>query len=215
MVKVSPSMLSSDFSKFGEEVKRVEEAGADWIHLDVMDGMFVPNITIGPSIIKSIRKYTELPFDVHLMIENPIRYIDAFADAGADLITIHYEAKGDIDAAIEKIHSRGLKAGISINPDTPVLKIKKYLKDIELVLVMTVQPGFGGQSFRDEGVPKISFLKTFATKHKLSYEISVDGGINRETGKICAKAGATVLAAGSYLFKMPDMSSEIELWHSF
>ena len=208
-------MLSSDFSRFGEEIVRVEKAGADWIHLDVMDGMFVPNITIGPPIIKSLRKYTKLPFDVHLMIEDPIRYVEDFVKAGADYLTVHCEAKGDIMSAINKIHSLGIKAGISLNPGTPVEEIVKYLDKVELILVMTVQPGFGGQSFREEGLPKISFLKDYANKNGLSYEISVDGGINRETGKRCADAGATVLAAGSYLFKMLDMSPEIELWHSF
>lgn len=208
-------MLSSDFSRFGEEIVRVEKAGADWIHLDVMDGMFVPNITIGPPIIKSLRKYTDLPFDVHLMIEDPIRYVEDFVKAGADYLTVHCESKGDIMGAIDKIHSLGIKAGISLNPGTPVEEIVKYLDKVELILVMTVQPGFGGQSFREEGLPKISFLRDYAKKNGLNYEISVDGGINRETGKRCAEAGATVLAAGSYLFKMPDMAPEIELWHSF
>lgn len=215
MAKVSPSMLSSDFSKFGEEVIKVDKAGADWIHLDVMDGMFVPNITIGPPIVKSIRKYTGRPFDVHLMIEDPIRYIDDFAKAGSDLITVHVEAKGDIMGAIDRIHDHGLKAGISLNPDTPVSAIKKYLDKVELVLVMTVQPGFGGQSFREYCVPKIRELSEYAKENGLAYDISVDGGINRETGKICTDAGATVLAAGSYLFKMDDMAKEIDLWHSF
>ncbi|TQS78080.1 MAG: ribulose-phosphate 3-epimerase [Candidatus Methanarcanum hacksteinii] len=215
MVKVSPSMLSANFSKFGEEIKRVERSGADWIHLDVMDGMFVPNITIGAPIIKAVRKNSELPFDVHLMIEDPIRYIDDFTKAGADILTVHTEAKGDIMGAIDKIHENGLKAGISLNPGTPVSDITIYLNKVDLVLVMTVQPGFGGQSFREEGIPKIEFLRRYADENGLRYDISVDGGINRNTGKRCADAGATVLAAGSYLFKMDDMSPEIELWHGF
>ena len=214
-MKVSPSMLSANFSKFGEEIERVERSGADWIHLDVMDGMFVPNITIGAPIIKAVRKNSELPFDVHLMIEDPIRYIDDFTKAGADILTVHTEAKGDIMGAIDKIHENGLKAGISLNPGTPVSDITIYLNKVDLVLVMTVQPGFGGQSFREEGIPKIEFLRRYADENGLRYDISVDGGINRNTGKRCADAGATVLAAGSYLFKMDVMSPEIELWHGF
>ena len=208
-------MLSANFSKFGEEIERVERSGADWIHLDVMDGMFVPNITIGAPIIKAVRKNSELPFDVHLMIEDPIRYIDDFTKAGADILTVHTEAKGDIMGAIDKIHENGLKAGMSLNPGTPVSDITIYLNKVDLVLVMTVQPGFGGQSFREEGIPKIEFLRRYADENGLRYDISVDGGINRNTGKRCADAGATVLAAGSYLFKMDDMSPEIELWHGF
>ena len=208
-------MLSANFSKFGEEIERVERSGADWIHLDVMDGMFVPNITIGAPIIKAVRKNSELPFDVHLMIEDPIRYIDDFTKAGADILTVHTEAKGDIMGAIDKIHENGLKAGISLNPGTPVSDITIYLNKVDLVLVMTVQPGFGGQSFREEGIPKIEFLRRYADENGLRYDISVDGGINRNTGKRCADAGATVLAAGSYLFKMDVMSPEIELWHGF
>ena len=208
-------MLSANFSKFGEEIERVERSGADWIHLDVMDGMFVPNITIGAPIIKAVRKNSELPFDVHLMIADPIRYIDDFTKAGADILTVHTEAKGDIMGAIDKIHENGLKAGISLNPGTPVSDITIYLNKVDLVLVMTVQPGFGGQSFREEGIPKIEFLRRYADENGLRYDISVDGGINRNTGKRCADAGATVLAAGSYLFKMDDMSPEIKLWHGF
>ena len=208
-------MLSANFSKFGEEIERVERSGADWIHLDVMDGMFVPNITIGAPIIKAVRKNSELPFDVHLMIEDPIRYIDDFTKAGADILTVHTEAKGDIMGAIDKIHENGLKAGIALNPGTPVSDITIYLNKVDLVLVMTVQPGFGGQSFREEGIPKIEFLRRYADENGLRYDISVDGGINRNTGKRCADAGATVLAAGSYLFKMDDMSPEIKLWHGF
>lgn len=215
MVKVSPSMLSADFSKLGEEIKKVEMAGSDWIHLDVMDGMFVPNITIGPGVIKALRPFTGLVFDVHLMIEDPVRYIDDFTKAGSDYITVHAEAKGDIDAAIDRIHEKGKKAGISLKPGTPVEDIVRYLGKVELVLVMTVEPGFGGQKFMESGIPKIAFLSDYANSNGLSYEISVDGGINRDTGKRCADAGATVLAAGSYMFRLPDMAPEIELWHSF
>ena len=208
-------MLSCDFSRLGEEIKRVEKAGADWIHLDVMDGMFVPNITIGPLVVGSVRKLTKLTFDVHLMIEDPVRYIDDFVKAGADILTVHTEAKGDIDKAIDRIHELRAKAGISLNPGTPVSEIERYLDKVELVLVMTVQPGFGGQSFREEGLPKIEYLRRYEKEHGLKFDISVDGGINRDTAKRCTDAGANVLAAGSYLFKMKDMAPEIELWHTY
>ena len=215
MTKIAPSMLSADFSRLGEEVKRIESAGADWAHLDIMDGMFVPNITIGPSVVASLRKLTKMPFDVHLMIQDPVRYIKAFVDAGSDMLTVHVEADGDIKGAIKSIRDHGIKPGITLNPGTPVEKIEPYLNMVDLVLIMTVQAGFGGQSFREEGVSKISFVREYADAQNPRLEISVDGGINRNTGKLCVDAGATVLAAGSSLFSLEDMGKEIALWQGY
>ena len=215
MVIVAPSMLSADFSRLGEELSRITEAGADWAHLDVMDGMFVPNITIGPLVVEAIRPISDITFDVHLMIQDPIRYVDQFAKAGADYITVHTEAEGDIMGAIERIRELGKHPGISLNPDTPVSEIERYLEHVDLILVMTVQPGFGGQKFRENGPEKISRIRKMADATGRGILVSVDGGINRDTGRRCVEAGVDVLAAGSYLFKQEDMATEIALWKGF
>lgn len=215
MIKIAPSILSADFGILGEEVKRLELAGADWVHVDVMDGNFVPNITIGPGVIKHIRPYTKLPFDVHLMIILPEKYIDTFAASGADLITIHLEATKDVEGTIKHIHSLGKKAGLSINPETPFHRVVPYMGQIELLLIMTVNPGFGGQTFMRECLPKIREARRYVDNQGLDVEIEVDGGINAQTGKEAAEAGATVLAAGNALFGCTDMRREIEDWKRF
>ncbi|MBN1481055.1 ribulose-phosphate 3-epimerase [candidate division KSB1 bacterium] len=200
MVKMAPSVLSADFSRLGEQIMSVENAGADWIHLDIMDGHFVPNITFGPLIIAGIRKLTTLPLDAHLMIENADDYLESFSDAGVDQITVHVEACPHLWATIDKIHSLGRKAGVTLNPATPVSLLEPVLHKVELVLVMTVEPGFGGQQFIPEMLDKIVFLHDFKRQHALDYEIQVDGGINETTAPSVVKAGATVLVAGSSIF---------------
>lgn len=215
MTKIAPSMLSADFSKLGEEIVRIDKAGADWVHLDIMDGIFVPNITIGPVVIESVRHLTKLPFDVHLMIQKPDRYVKAFADAGADILTIHVDAECDVKNTLRSIADLGVIPGITLNPDVPIETLDPYLDLVDLVLIMTVNAGFGGQSFQEKGLSKIRYIKEYAAAHNPDLEISVDGGINRNTGKRCTDAGATVLAAGSSLFKAEDMASEISLWRTY
>ena len=197
--KIAPSILSADFAKLGEEIKKVEVAGADWIHVDVMDGHFVPNLTIGAPVVKCLRPITQLPLDVHLMIENPEKYIDDFARAGSDYITVHWEACKDVDQCIRQIKQLGCKVGLSLRPKTPVQNLFDYLSKIDLVLVMTVEPGFGGQTFMVEQVKKIKLLRQEIDSKKLSTLIEVDGGINSETSKLCVDAD--VLVSGNFIFK--------------
>lgn len=205
---VSPSILSADFANLERDIKLVERNGADWIHVDVMDGHFVPNITIGIPVVKSIKKVTTLPLDVHLMIENPEKYIEDFANAGADILTFHYEAvkKENIKPLITNIKNLGVKAGLSIKPKTQPEEILEFLPDLDLVLVMTVEPGFGGQKFMADCAEKIKVIKQHATQNLF---IQVDGGINAETGEICTKYGANSLVAGSYIYKAENIKEAI------
>lgn len=209
MVKIAPSILSADFARLGDEIKDVEQGGADYIHVDVMDGHFVPNITIGPLIVEAIRPVTKLPLDVHLMIENPDQYIEAFAKAGADYITVHVEASRHLHRTIQLIKSTGVKSGVVINPATPVESLKHIIEDIDMVLLMSVNPGFGGQKFISSVLPKIRQVKEMADAVNPDLEIEVDGGVNEETAKLCAEAGATVLVAGSAVFNKEDRAAAI------
>lgn len=210
MIKIAPSILSADFAKLGEEIKEVERGGADYLHVDAMDGHFVPNITIGPLIVDAIKPITQLPLDVHLMIENPDTYIPAFIEAGASIITVHQEACKHLHRTIQLIKSQGVKAGVVINPSTPVCTIKEVLSYVDLVLVMTVNPGFGGQSFIKEALTKIEQLNQLRKTHAYTYEIEVDGGVNTETAKWCTDAGADVLVAGSAVFNKENRQEAIE-----
>jgi ribulose-phosphate 3-epimerase len=209
-MKIAPSILSANFAELGKEILDVENGGADYIHIDVMDGHFVPNITMGPMVVKAIRPLTELPLDVHLMIENADQYIEAFADAGADYITVHVEAAPHLHRTIQLIKSKGVKAGVVLNPATPADWIKPILQDIDMVLLMTVNPGFGGQSFIPSVVPKIKQIRSWADEVNPSLEIEVDGGINPETAAICAEAGADVFVAGSAIYNQADRGAAIE-----
>jgi len=199
-IKISPSILSADFSILGDEIKSLEKAGADLIHVDVMDGHFVPNITMGPPIIKMVRKCTKLPFDVHLMISPVEKYIKAFAEAGADIITIHPEATDNLKRAVSTIKSLGKKAGVSLNPKTPISALMDVINDIDLILVMSVNPGFAGQSFMGEVLPKVSELRKMINDKKLKIDIEIDGGINFETAPLAVKAGANILVSGTTIF---------------
>ncbi|MED4351880.1 ribulose-phosphate 3-epimerase [Schinkia azotoformans] len=210
MIKIAPSILSADFAKLGEEIKDVENGGADYIHVDVMDGHFVPNITIGPLIVNAIRPTTKLPLDVHLMIENPDLYIPEFAKAGADIITVHVEACRHLHRTLHLIKDNGVKAGVVLNPATPITMIEHILDDIDMVLFMTVNPGFGGQKFIHSVLPKIKTVADMIHERGLDIEIEVDGGVNSETAKLCIEAGANVLVAGSAVFNKEDRKKAIE-----
>lgn len=210
MKKIAPSLLSADFSRLDEQIKKVENAGADLIHLDIMDGMFVPNITMGPPVIKSLRKTTDLPFDVHLMIKEPERYIKDFADAGADIITVHQEASIHLHRTIQQIKSYGLKACVALNPATPIETIKHVLKDLDMVLVMTVNPGFGGQSLIESMEFKIKELKNLINQNNLNVDIQVDGGIKENNIKRVCNWGANVFVAGSAIFKAEDINLAVD-----
>lgn len=210
MIKIAPSILASDFSKLGEEIVKVEKAGADLIHIDVMDGHFVPNITIGPPVVKCLRKTTKIPFDVHLMIENADLYIDNFIDAGADIISVHVENNPHIHRTLQQIKKKGVKAAVALNPSTPLHTLEWLLNDVDMVLLMTVNPGFGGQSFIESMTEKVRELSKMADRRGIKLDIEVDGGI--DTGNIyrITEAGANVIVAGSTVYKAPDTAEIIK-----
>ena len=212
MIKLAPSILSADFARLLEDVAKVEKAGCEYLHIDVMDGNFVPNITLGPGIVKSLRKDVNMVFDAHLMIENPDQYIKDFVDAGCDLIVVHQEACRHLHRTIQNIKSYGIKAGVALNPSTPIETIKHVLQDVDMVLIMTVNPGFGGQSFIEGMIPKIEELKAIIDSQNLSLDIQVDGGIKPDNVAKVVKAGANIIVAGSAIFNSDDIQTTVNLF---
>ena len=212
MMKLAPSILAADFAKLLEDVKKVENAGCEYLHIDVMDGHFVPNITLGPAIVKSLRKDVNMIFDAHLMIENPDQYIKEFVDAGCDIIVVHQEACNHLHRTIQNIKSYGIKAGVALNPATPIETIKHVLEDVDMVLIMTVNPGFGGQSFIEGMIPKIQELKALIDRNELKIDIQVDGGIKPENVHKVVEAGANIIVAGSAIFNSDCIPHTVELF---
>lgn len=208
--KIAPSILAADYANFAQELKRIDETSADYVHIDIMDGQFVPNISFGADVVASLRKHSKLVFDCHLMVVEPERYVDAFAQAGADIMTIHVEATKHIHGALQKSKKAGLKAGVVINPGTPVSALEPVLSLVDQVLIMTVNPGFGGQAFIPEMLDKVKQVATWREEGGYAFDIEVDGGVDDKTIKACQEAGANVFVAGSYLFKASDLTSQVQ-----
>lgn len=210
IIKVAPSILSADFSQLANEIIKIEKAGADWVHIDVMDGHFVPNLTFGPPVVAAIRKVTKLPFDVHLMVTNPQDLIEPFIKAGADIITVHAETAPHLHRLLQTIKEHGKKAGVSLNPSTPLTVVEEVLDDLDMILIMSVNPGFGGQKFIPGAIDKVRRLREKIEQRKLTLDIEVDGGINASTARQVIAAGATILVAGSAVYGAPDMTQAIK-----